>query len=72
MDTGRPTLHVFVAFPLCNDVFSEPALVSLELALELKQRGYQVVGPDPADEEELAAYERLMRAPNKRKWFEAD
>lgn len=72
MDMGRPTLRVFVAFPIYADVYSEPALVGLELALELKQKGYQVVGPDPQDEEELAAYERLMRTPNRRRWYESD
>ena len=65
----KPTLYCLVAYPLTADVFSDPALVSLELAAELKTRGYLVVGPDPANEIELALWERTQHQPRK-KWFE--
>jgi hypothetical protein len=66
----RPAIRCFVAYPLGGDVFTDPAVVSLELALELREKGYAVLGPDPDDEIDLATYERLMRHPTKRRWFE--
>lgn len=71
----RPVLRCFVSFPIQPDPdwWTDPALVSLELALELKRRGYLVIGPDPEDEQMLAAYERIQRAverQRKKKWFE--
>lgn len=67
----RPVLYCFVAFPIAADIFSDPAVVSLELAAELKTRGYLVVGPDPADEIELALWLRTQQHTPKRKWFES-
>lgn len=60
----RPTLWCFVSYPIepHPDWWTGPALVSLTVAEELKQRGYIVVGPDPQDELDLAMYERLQRA----------
>lgn len=69
---GRPTIRALVSFPLSAqpERWSEPAWVSLELAAELQTRGY-VVLVDPADERELAMWERLQRAvAPPRKWFE--
>jgi hypothetical protein len=45
----RPTIHCFVALPLRPGAFTSPARVSLELAAEMKTKGYMVVGPDPFD-----------------------
>ena len=70
----RPTLRALVSYPVeaHPDWYSDPALVSLELAAELHTRGYMVL-IDPADERELTMWEmerRSMKQPN-RKWFEA-
>lgn len=68
----RPAIRCFVSFPLREDLWTDPAIVNLELAAELNARGYMVL-VDPADERDLAMWERLQRAvqPPKRKWFEA-
>lgn len=69
----RPVLFCFVSYPIEPDPdwWTEPALVPLTSAEELKQRGWIVVGPDPQDERDLAMYERLQRAcPKKKAWFE--
>ena len=73
----RPVVRCFVSLPLRPEPewWTAPALVSLELALELKEvGGYIVVGPDPHDERDLAAFERIKRAVERhrtKKWFEA-
>lgn len=54
----KPVLHCLVALELREGVFTDPARVSLELALEFKRKGYMVVGPDPDDEQDLATWER--------------
>ncbi len=51
-------LHCLVALEVREGLFTAPALVSLELAAEMKELGYAVVGPDPDDEQALATYER--------------
>lgn len=72
----RPVLWCFVSYPIIHDTperWSEPALVALEVAEELKQKGYHVIGPDPAGEEALATFERerlAVEQQRKRKWFE--
>lgn len=77
MADERPRLHALVSLPLRQEPewWTAPALVSLELALELKEvGGYMIVGPDPQDERDLAMYERLVRAVEKhrhKKWYEA-
>ena len=56
------------------DWWTEPALVTLDVAEELRQKGYHVVGPDPQGEQDLATWEREVRAveqQRKRRWFEA-
>lgn len=53
----RPVIHCLVSYEWKDGEFTEPALVSLELAAELKERGYAVV-VDPADERDLATFER--------------
>ena len=62
----KPILHCLVSLPITDTLFTAPALVSLELALEFKEKGYMVVGPDPQDEQDLANWERhhpwLLRA----------
>jgi hypothetical protein len=69
----KPTLRVLVALPMVADVFTDPVCCSLEFYYdELRGLGYRLVGPDPDDEIELAAYERLMRAPQRKRWLDAD
>lgn len=70
MEQDRPELRCFVAFPIAGDVFSDPALVSLETAADLRAKGYLVVGPDPQDEIDLATWERAQRVKHGAKWFE--
>ncbi len=68
----KPTLRCLVAFPLTADVFSSPAVVSVETSLELHPKGYMVVGPDPEDEEAYATWQRAQRWLSvKKKWFDA-
>lgn len=69
METDRPALHCFVAYPITSELFTEPALVSLDVAYEMREKGYVVVGPDPQDEIDLASFERSQRVT--KKWFEA-
>lgn len=61
----RPDVHCFVALPLADGEFTAPALVSLGLAAELKEKGYSIVGPDPHDmavlEEWIVARQWLKR-----------
>jgi hypothetical protein len=56
----RPVIQCFVAYPLGDFEFTEPALVSLEVAEELFTRGYTVL-TDPQDEIDLATWERMHR-----------
>lgn len=73
MDYDRPMIRCLVSFPVRQDLWSDPFVVSLEIAAELAPKGYLVL-VDPADERELAMWERLQRAmqqPPKRRWFEA-
>ena len=73
MEDERPTVHVFVALEIRPGWFTAPALVSLELAEELHQKGYCVVGPDPEDMDAVAEYDRVKRWLGvKRKWFEQE
>ena len=73
MDDERPTVHCFVAIEIRPGVFTEPALVSLEIADELRQKGYRVVGPDPRDLEVLSEWERAQQwLKPRRKWFEQE
>ena len=73
MDDDRPLVHCLVAIEVRAGVYTEPALVSLELAEELRGKGYHVVGPDPEDLDAVAEYDRVRRWLGvSRKWFEAD
>ena len=70
----RPILRCLVAFAVepNPDWYTDAAVVSLELAAELKERGWMVL-LDPQDERDLAMYERFERATKttpKKKWFE--
>lgn len=58
----RPQIRCLVAIEVAEGIFTESGLVSLELAAELKEKGYAVL-VDPADEADLATFER--RTP----WF---
>ena len=72
MDYERPGIRALVSYPMTPDpvMWTDAGVVSLELAAELQTRGYMVL-VDPADERDLAMWERLQRAaPPKRKWFE--
>ena len=67
----KPAIRCLVSFPIGSDPrsWTAAAVVSLELAAELQTHGHMVL-VDPADERELAMWERLERAaPPKRKWF---
>lgn len=73
MDYERPSIRALVSFPLREEPewWTDPGVVTLELAAELVTRGY-IVLVDPADERDLAMWEILnRRAPKKagRKWF---
>lgn len=73
MDDDRPIVHVLVALEIRPGHFTAPALVSLELAEELHQKGYTVVGPDPEDMDAVQEYDRVRRWLGvSRKWFESD
>lgn len=73
MHDDRPTVYAFVAYEVRPGVFTDPALVSLELAAELHEKGYSVVGPDPADLEAVEEYDRARRyIAIKRKWFDVE
>lgn len=64
MDLGppeKPLVRCFVSFPLDEEIFTEPACVSLETAAYLKTRGWLVVGPDPSDVAALQEFERARR-----------
>ncbi len=54
----RPVIRCLVALEMKEALFTSPALVSLELAAEMKDLGYAVIGSDPEDEQALATYER--------------
>lgn len=73
MDAERPTVYCLVAIEILPGVYTEPALVSLELAAELHDKGYAVVGPDPEDIAAVEEYDRARRyLAIRRKWFEVD
>ncbi len=60
MDRGRPTLHCLVC-PILPDgrVRGTPLVVTLADAEWLwRERAWAVVGPDPADEIDLATWDR--------------
>lgn len=61
LDPERPILHALVGF-YCPPfgLIRRPLLVPLEDAVDYKRFGY-IVLVDPADERELAGYERLLR-----------
>ena len=72
---GRPVLHALISFPIRPEpeTWTAGAVVSLEVAAEMKGKGY-IVLVDPQDERDLAMYERLLRAVEqhgKKKWYEA-
>lgn len=57
--TERPAVRYFVAIPLKDGKVMAISLVRLETAEDLRTRaGYVVVGPDPHDMQNLAAWER--------------
>jgi len=70
MADGRPLVHCLVSIELHPGFFTDAAVVSLELAAELREKGYAVL-VDPADERDLAMWERLQRsiAP-RRRWLD--
>lgn len=59
----RPIVLMFVSFPVAEDMWTEPALVDLETAYELRQRGWICIGPDPHS---VAALEEWLTA---RQWL---
>lgn len=67
----RPTLHALVAyFSPAFGLLSEPRVMPLEEAVDYAKAGFAVL-VDPADEWDLALYERLQRAiAPKKKWYE--
>jgi hypothetical protein len=70
----RPRIRALVCYPLRSDpsMWTDSAVVSLEVAAELKAKGYLVL-VDPQDERDLAMYERLVRSvesQRKKRWYE--
>ena len=70
---SKPHLHALVAF-YCPAVglLTEPKVMPLEDAVDYARFGFTVL-VDPADERDLAMWERLQRAvatPNPKRWFE--
>ena len=62
-EEDRPVVLMFVSYPVFEDAWTEPALVDLETAYELRQRGWMCVGPDP---ESVAALDEWLHA---RQWL---
>lgn len=56
----KPVIRCLVALQIHEWLFTESALVSLDLAAELKEKGW-VVLVDPMDERDLASWERIQR-----------
>ena len=57
----KPIVRCFVSYPVTETLFTAPACVSLETAAYLRERGWLVVGPDPADMQALQEFERTKR-----------
>lgn len=53
----KPVIRCLVSYPVGDLIFTSPALVSLDTAADLKEKGY-MVAVDPADERDLATWER--------------
>jgi hypothetical protein len=58
----KPVIRCLVAYPYIEGDFTEAAVVSLEVAAELAEKGWAVL-VDPMTERDLAAWERVQR------WF---
>lgn len=59
----RPIVYCLVARELPGGEFTRTARVPLGAALTYFRAGYVAVGPDPADEAALAAWERARQGP---------
>lgn len=66
----RPKIRALVAHSTTDGLFTEPRVVSLEQAVDYARYGF-VVLIDPADECDLATWERHQRSGGV-KWFERE
>lgn len=65
----RPILHAIIARKLANGDMGRSRVVTLGVAyLAMKSGQYWVLGPDPEDEDRLAAWEREQALINKPRW----
>lgn len=73
MADDRPRVRCLVSLEICPGVFTDSAECSLELAAELRGKGYAVL-VDPADERDLASWERFQRSlrTQSKKWFRGE
>lgn len=71
MADDRPRVRCLVSLEIHPGVFTASAVVGLELAAELRGKGYAVL-VDPADERDLATWERYQRSlrTHSKKWYE--
>ena len=58
---GRPPIWCFVSRQIAESKWTGLALVTLETAAELKEKGWIVIGPDPVSEIAFAKWEREQR-----------
>jgi hypothetical protein len=58
---GRPPIWCFVSRQIAESKWTGLALVTLETAAELKEKGWIVIGPDPGSEIALAKWDREHR-----------
>lgn len=56
MEDVKPTLRCLIAWPTLSGEIRRAHVVSLEEAERRKREGFAVIGPDPRDELELAAW----------------
>jgi hypothetical protein len=64
IDDPRPCVRCLIARPLSNGGIGKSRMVRLSTAYLAMQAGFWVVGPDPQDLDDLAAWERRQAAPH--------
>lgn len=62
-EEDRPVVQCFVSKEVTEGVWTEPALVDLDTAYDLKQSGWICIGPDP---DSVAALDEWLAA---RQWL---
>jgi hypothetical protein len=72
MADDKPVVHALIARDLGRGLVGRTRRVDLATAYLALRAGYLVVGPDPADMEALAAWERAQQPPaeplNRPRW----